>query len=141
MFVALLAHAGSEGVPPVRFSDQFSDRWWSQVSERPELLDEVPLYPERTVDSPSGESSARLVRTDGTRIPYEESVAYIHIESAFGEPVHFVSTGFRSVQIAWISESVISLNKDLGHVVTTEEIFDLSTRQWLVQRTVHHRWP
>lgn len=137
--VFLFAGEATLAAPPETYSQKFSDRYWVQLDEPPQISRSTPLEPERIVISRSGESSARLVRTAGSEVSYDESYAYVHIETPFGDPVYLQAQGFRSIKVEWIGERYLSLGKKLGHVVSAEEIYDLAERKWLVQHTIHYR--
>ena len=127
--------------PPASYSDGFADRY-SVVVEEPLVFEpETPLEDEIVVHSPTGEGTARLTRTDGVKVPYEENVAHVVIEHRFGDTVYLRSTGFRTINVTWIGERYVFINKGIGHVAAIEEIFDLVERKWLVQHSVAYRWP
>ncbi len=103
--------------------------------------EDIPLEPAVVVNSPIGSSTARVVRTDGTKIPYEDAEAHITVASAFGDTIYFKSKGFRTVDVQWIGERFLFISKGIGHIVGVEEIYDVVDKKWLVQQTVSYRWP
>lgn len=111
------------------------------VIEEPVFGEHTPLEKAVTVHSPGGHSNARVLRTDGTKIPYDNAEAHIRIENAFGDPIYLTSKGFRTIDLQWIGERYLHISKGIGHIVRIEEIYDLRDRRWLLQETVTYRWP
>ena len=141
MTVALATLVAAQIGPPAVYDKSFSDRYCVVVTEEPTFTEDTPLEPMVVVRSPIGSSTARVVRTDGTAIPYEDAEAHITVESAFGEPIYFKSRGFRTVDVQWIGERFLFVRKGIGRIVAIEEIYDIVDRKWLVQQTVSYRTP
>lgn len=140
--LTLVPRAAAPGnPPPVTYGDQFSDRY-SSASDQPENIPaDFPVERRVVVHSPSKNGVAITDRTNGAVVPYEESIAVVTVRHPFGEPVYLKSTGFRTIEVTWIGERYVRLNKGIGHVVGIEEIYDLVDRSWLVQHTVSYRLP
>jgi hypothetical protein len=133
----LAAHAG----PPATYGTGFSERYCKVMTEAPSFPASTPLEKAVTVNSPNGHSNARVLRTDGTKIPYDDAQAHISIQNAFGDPIYISSKGFRTIDVQWIGERYLHISKGIGHIVRIEEIYDLRDRLWLLQETVTYRWP
>lgn len=127
--------------PPAHYDESFSDRYCVETPEESVFPESTPLEPEVVVISPSGSATVRVVRTDGTMIPYDEAEAHITVTSAFGDAIYFTSKGFRTVNVQWIGERFLFISKGIGHVVAIEEIYDIVDKKWLVQQTVSYTWP
>ena len=139
-FLAASAVSNSE-LPPAQYGDAFADHYSSIQSEAPSIPKDLPLEQEVVIYSPSREGIARFVRTDGAKVPYEENIGIVRIEHKFGPTIFLVSKGFRTINITWIGERFVFLDKNLGHVANVEEIYDLVNGKWLVQQSVRYRWP
>ncbi len=141
MLLALTNVAAAQLGPPATYDKSFSDRYCVVAPEEPRFAENTPLEPAVVVPSPIGSSTARVVRTDGAKTPYEDAEAHITVESAFGEPIYFQSKGFRTVDVQWIGERFLFIRKGLGRIVAVEEIYDIVDREWLVQQTVSYKAP
>ena len=127
--------------PPAIYNTSFSDQYCVVTPEEPTFPEDTPLESAVVVNSPIGSSTARVVRTDGTKIPYDDAEAHITVVSAFGDTIYFKSKGFRTVDVQWIGERFLFISKGIGHIVAIEEIYDIVDKKWLVQQTVSYRWP
>lgn len=141
MLIVITSLPVAQPGPPATYDKSFSDRYCVVTSIEPAFSEDVPLEPTVVVNSPLGSSSARVVRTDGTKIPYEDAEAHITVVSAFGDTIYFKSIGFRTVNVQWIGERFLFVSKGIGHIVGIEEIYDIVEKRWLVQQTVSYRWP
>jgi len=79
-----------------------------------------------------------VLRTDGTKIPYENAEAHISIETELGDAIHITMKGFRSVSAEWIGERLLFIKRDIGHVAGIEEIYDVVDGKWVLQQSVHY---
>ena len=127
--------------PPAIYDKSFSDRYCVETPEEPTFPENTPLEPVVIVNSPIGSSTARIVRTDGAKISYDDAEAHITVVSAFGDTIYFKSKGFRTVDVQWIGERFLFISKGIGHIVAIEEIYDIVDKKWLMQQTVRYRWP
>ena len=134
----LLAAAAPHAVPPIAYSDVFSERYSVVSQDVVKFPAQTPLEPSVVVRSALGTSVAHLLRTDGTTIPYENAEARISIESELGETAHIRMKGFRSVSADWIGERLLFIRRDIGHVAGVEEIYDVVDGKWLVQQSIHY---
>ena len=141
LWIMIAFSATQERAPVAFYGDEFADRYSSISAEASTIPDIMPLEEEVIVYSPTGEGVARTIRTDGAKVAYEDNIAIVSVEHGFGDPVFLRSRGFRTIAVSWIGERYVYINKGIGHVVSIEEIFDLVESRWLVQHTVHYRWP
>ena len=139
--VLSVAAAGAQSVPVVSYSDAFSSRYAEIHLEPQQFPKATPLEPAVRVDSNLGASSALILRTDGARIPYENAVAHIAVETELGSNVYLTFKGFRSVTASWVGERLLFIKRDIGHVAGIEEVFDVVEGRWLLQQSAHYRWP
>lgn len=135
-----LGSFASDAASQVTYSDGFSD-WYSRIHQgAPRFDDGTPLEAPVEVASRLGQSTATIVRTDGSSVPYESAIAYIHIDTAFADEIVVVEVRrFRAVTVSWIGESILVISRDVGHVAGIEEIFSLAENRWLSQKSVHYR--
>ncbi len=142
MFTLLLTFIALQPIPAVTYSDSFQDRYSEIVETSRQFGAGTPLEGKiRHVRSPLEISTASILRTDGAKVPYEDAEAHILIETEQGPHVYVIVKGFRSVSVSWIGERFLLIKRDIGHVAGIEEIFDLVERKWLIQQSVHYRWP
>ena len=141
ILLALTSVVAAQPGPPAIYDKSFSDRYCVVMLEKPTFSENTPLEPPMIVNSPIGSSTAHVVRTDGTKVPYDDAEAHITVVSAFGDTIYFKSRGFRTVDVQWIGERFLFINKGIGHIVAIEEIYDIVDKKWLVQQTVSYRWP
>ena len=127
--------------PPAIYDNSFSERYCVVIQDQPVFAEDTPLESPVSVISPIGSSTARVVRTDGSKVPYDAAEAHITVESAFGQPIYFKSKGFRTVDVQWMGERFLFIRKGIGHIVAIEEIYDIVDRKWLVQQTVSYTRP
>ena len=137
----LFAAVAAQTTPPVMYGDTFAERY-SEISHAAlEFPAATPLEPAVVVRSRLGTSVARVIRTDGVKIPYENAEAHITVETELGETVHLRVKGLRSVSASWIGERLLFISRDIGHVAGIEEIYDVVDGKWLLQQSVAYRWP
>ena len=141
LILILVAASAPQTMPPVSYSDSFSDRYSEASDSRLEFHPETPLEPLIEVQSALGASTAQVLRTDGVKVFYENALAHISVESKLCEDIYFKVKGFRTVTASWIGERYLFIRRDIGHVAAIEEIYDLVERKWLLQQSVHYRWP
>ena len=115
ILLVLSSVLAAQPAPPATYDKSFSDRYCVVTSEEPKFPENTPLEPEVVVNSPIGSSIARVVRTDGTKIPYDDAEAHITVVSAFGDTIYFRSKGFRTVNVQWIGERFLFISKGAGH--------------------------
>jgi len=139
--IVLTSVLAAEPGPPTIYDTSFSDRYCEVMNEETTFPEHTPLEEAVAVSSPNGHSNARVLRTDGTKIPYDDAEARITIQNAFGETIYLRSRGFRTIDLRWIGERYLHISKGIGHIVRIEEIYDLVERRWLIQETVTYRWP
>ena len=134
-----LGSFATDAASQVSYSDGFSD-WYSRIYQGAPQYDDTPLEAPVEVASRLGQSTATIVRTDGSSVPYESAIAYIHIDTAFADEIVVVEVRrFRAVTVSWIGESILVISRDVGHVAGIEEIFSLAENRWLSQKSVHYR--
>ena len=141
ILLALTSVVVAQPGPPAIYDKSFSDRYCIVTQDEPRFAEDKPLESPVSIKSPIGSSTARVVRTDGSMVPYDDAEAHITVESAFGEPIYFKSKGFRTVDVQWMGERFLFIRKGIGHIVAIEEIYDIVDRRWLVQQTVSYTWP
>ena len=133
------ADSSEKILPPVSYGDGFSDRYSIIKLDKPNMPDGLPIEDPVVIFSPLKLGSATVERTSGTEVPYDRSVGIVTVEHKFGDPIYFVSTGFRTITVTWIGERFVRLDKGIGHIVSVEEIYDLVERKWLVRHTITYR--
>ncbi|MEM1438190.1 MAG: hypothetical protein AAF545_06150 [Pseudomonadota bacterium] len=135
--LALAAQVSPEG-PSVRYSNSFSERYW-QVTGCDDVLSEaLPVEPPRSFKSRSGLRTAVLVRTNGGKIPYDRAEARLTIDGPNMDSICLKTAQFRNLSVHWNGDGVVFLFQGLGHIVGTEELFDVENKTWLLQRTASY---
>lgn len=140
ILLAVSAQSGQDA-PPASYDDSFPDRYSTILTEAPTVLANMPLEEEVIVRSPVGAGVARIRRTDGAVVPYDDNIGIVTIRHGFGDDVYLLSKGFRTITVSWIGERYVHVNKGIGHIAAVEEIYDLIEQTWLVQHTVIYKWP
>ena len=139
------AHANSvtcdSSLSPASYGAGFSNNYSTVEQDAPSFPDGLPMEDPVVIYSPLKHGWATVERTLGSEVPYERSIGIVTVEHKFGDPIHFVSTGFRTITVTWIGERYVRFDKGIGHIVSIEEIFDLVDRKWLVRHTISYRWP
>jgi len=141
LLVLLLAQLPVQAGPPLWYSDFFSDRYSQVVSGPLSFPKNTPL--EARVDrfSPQKTGQAIVLRTDGTQIPYEDEVAHISVISEIADPSFIVTKDFRTITVQWVSERLLLIRRDIGHVAGIEELYDVIDKKFLIQKSIQYRWP
>ncbi|MEO0423025.1 MAG: hypothetical protein AAF184_11850 [Pseudomonadota bacterium] len=127
---------------PVSYGSNFAERYWFEASCSDQIPEDEPTEQVRQYESPQGAWVAELTRTVGSIVPYERAQARLRVRAFDGRTVCLKTQDFRSLEVSWFGEDILLLNQNLGHVVGTEEIYDLQESSWLVQRTIsyHKAW-
>jgi hypothetical protein len=120
----------------------YSNMWkqyYSRIVEKaPEFPAGIPVEPTVTIPSPMGYGSAALVSTDAVKVPYDQEEAHIAIRSKYFPPVYLKVKFFRTVTLIWITERIVLIDRDIGHIAGIEEILDVIDRRWLSQQSVSY---
>lgn len=141
----ILCGAGAHASEPdakapqaVTYSQSFEDRYWRRTSCDDVLPDDAPTEPLRVSESPKKLRRAELLRTNGGIVPYDKSQARLTVYG-FGDARQcFAAKGFRTVSVRWFGESILLLEQNLGHIVSTEAVYDLASGAWLMRRTISY---
>lgn len=93
---------------------------------------EAGLPLEREVSIASQLFEARMIRTDGSQIPYDRSEGMITISPLNGgEPIHIKLERFRSIEMRWINDRLLYVWMNLGRIYSVDAIFDAIAGQWI----------
>ncbi|MDH3640610.1 MAG: hypothetical protein OES38_00825 [Gammaproteobacteria bacterium] len=141
LIAILFAAAAPQATPPVTYSDLYAERYSEVTDAAIQFPATTPLEPAIVVSSRLGTSTAHILRTDGVKIPYESAEAHLSVTSELASTVYFSVKGFRSITATWIGERLLFIRRDVGHVAAIEEIYDVVDGKWLLQQSVHYRWP
>ncbi len=85
--------------------------------------------------SPLKHHKAIFLRTDGTKVPYDQSIGNLTIESESGKKRYLSLKGFRHVEIHWINERLLYIRSNIGHVVSVNAIFDIEEGIWIYRKS------
>jgi len=97
----------------------------------------MPLQATELIQSPSDFATAKVTRTDQTRVPYDEEEAHIEITSAHFAPLYIKVHVYRAIEAKWVTDRILYLWRDIGHTGgTVEELVDVMDRKWLSQKCV-----
>ncbi|MGE5176540.1 MAG: hypothetical protein ACM3JJ_09220 [Hyphomicrobiales bacterium] len=120
----------------------YSDIWKSYYSHVVEKAADfppgTPVDSTVTIPSPMGYGSVAMVSTDGVKVPYDQAEAHISITSKYFRPVHVRVRFFRTLNVTWITERTVLIDRDIGHIAAIEEILDVVDRRWLSQQSVSY---
>ena len=146
MLTALLICLAT-GTPPasseplLRYSDGEAKIYSAIAANAPSFPEGLPLLPPKTVVSPWESGRATVTETDSSKVPYDREEAHIQIDSQLAKPMVVVVRDFRVLKVRWVSDRLLFIWRDIGHVGAIEELLDVVDQRWLSQRTVEFRWP
>ena len=61
----------------------------------------------------------------------------IRIEGAgLDKPRELSATDFRAVQVSWVTEKLVFILLDIGHIAAVEAIYDVEKDSWLYRESV-----
>ena len=127
--------------PPLRYLDFERPFYTIVVNEEVPFAAGTPIIGPDTVESPHRTGRACVTQTDATLVPYAQEEAHILVTTDLGKPVFLRVCRFRILEVRWINERLIYLERDMGHVAGVEELFDVIEGKWLFQKSVEYRWP
>jgi len=130
---AVGAHATS-----VHYGNQLSD-FYPEISPAAVAIPPgIPLEDDVTVLSEFQNRKATLVRSDGTKIPYDKAIGSITIESR-NRPTQYIRLRrFRSIEVKWINDRLLYINCDVGHTASVDAIFDAQTGKWIYRQSMSY---
>jgi hypothetical protein len=128
------------GIAPaqVDYSDDFKQYYSRITKDAPEFPPTVPVESTLTIPSPMGYGSAKVVCTDGVKVPYDQQEAHVTITSKYFPRVCVEVKFFRTVTLTWITERTVLIERDIGHIAGIEEILDVIDRRWLSQQSLSY---
>ena len=124
--------------PRVIFSNDFKDWYPDIIDPSKGALTGLPLEAPVTVTSPHQVWAATVTRTEGTKVPYDQSLGRIEVTSD-GQPMTVIRThGFRTITVTWINDRLLHVNLGLGRIAEVEAIYDMQGHQWLYRDSISY---
>ena len=77
-----------------------------------------------------------LIRTNGTKVPYGESLGNIIINLEDGRVRYVQLKQFRDVQMNWINDRLLYINCNIGHIASVDAILDVEDNKWIYRKSV-----
>jgi hypothetical protein len=132
---ALLIYCGiaSAGLQYTQF---IAHKYSKVVADRPAFPASTPLQPSTSTQSPHGVAVAKVTQTDATKVPYDMETAYIEVTGPAIKPLYIHVLDFRNVTVAWATDRVLVIKRNMGRVADIEEIIDVVDRKWISQWSV-----
>jgi len=140
VFLALGTPPVSTG-PLLRYTDGAAKIYSTIAPTSPPFPEGLPLLPPKIVVSPWESGRATVTETDSSKVPYDREEAHIQIDSQLAKPLVVVVRDFRILKVRWVSDRLLFIWRDIGHVGAIEELLDVVDQRWLSQKTVEFRWP
>lgn len=137
--MSLLLTISASASAQISYSDTLKEHYSRIVNTPLKFAAGVPLEPPVLVPSPRAYGSASLMRTDGVKVPYESEEAHIAITSQFFPPLYVEVKFFRTVTLTWLTERLILIHRDIGHIAGIEEVLDVIDRRWISQQSLIFR--
>lgn len=134
--ILLLVPALASGQPG--YTQEWKQHYSRLVSGALTFDPKIPLEPPVVSVSPRQYAAASLTRTDGAKLAYDKQVAHITITSRHFPPIHVETRFFRTVRASWVTDRLLLIERDIGHVARIEEVLDVVDRKWLSQQGVVH---
>ena len=122
----------------VYYSDEWKQYYSRIVEKGAEFPPSVPVESTLTIPSPMKYGSAKVVSTDGVKVPYDQQEAHVTITSKLFPPVYVTVKFFRTMTLTWITERTVLIDRDIGHIAAIEEILDVVDRRWLSQQSISY---
>ncbi len=101
---------------------------------------DAPLEPHLVATSPHAFAQSKLVQTDAAKVPYERETAHIEVTGPQIKSLYIEVVGFRTIQVTWVTDRILVITRDIGHVAGTEEVIDVVERKWLSQWQIGYRY-
>jgi hypothetical protein len=90
------------------------------------------------VASPNGGWSATVEQTDPVVVPYGEAQACVNLRSGAGMTRSVTVRDFRTLEVTWISDRLLYLFTDVGHVAGVGQLLDADALEWLYAKTEYY---
>ncbi len=120
----------------IKYHDDSQAFYSHIVPKRQSFPEGTPLEPAVKTTSKFGFATALLIRTDGSKIPYEDETAYIEITGDKFEPLFIEIKFFRAVTLIWATDRILVIKRDIGHIAGIEEVIDVVEHRWLLQKSI-----
>jgi hypothetical protein len=136
MLCVVVSSSFAAEVPTVIFSNDFKGYYPEIVDSSLDAMSGLPLEEPVTVISPNRIWTAIVNRTDGVKVPYDQSLGRIQVIGE-GQPTTMIAVhGFRTVTVNWINDRLLHINLGLGRIAWTEAIYDLQAHRWIYQDSI-----
>ncbi len=124
--------------PIVLFSNDFREFYPAVIDASAGSLNDLPQEPAIAVASPHQIWNATITRTDGAKVPYDNSLGRIEVKSD-GQPMTVIRIhGFRTVTVKWVNDRLLHIGLGLGHIAGVDAIYDTKDHRWVYQDSVSY---
>ena len=112
---------------------EFSSYFPEIVEKAPELGPKTPLErPVAITSEPFKHRKATLQRSDGSKVPYEEAIGVITVESRLEKKEQYLLLRrFRNIEMRWLNDRLLLIDINIGHTTSVDAIFDAESGRWL----------
>ena len=120
----------------VKYHDEFKDFYWIPTSK---TMIDGPLEPKIVSKSPYSDWRVEILRTDGTKIPYEKEVGLLQFYDKEGKRQGgLMAKGFRVISTQWVDDRRIFISNNVGHVAQVIILYDVSADVIICQKSVSY---
>jgi hypothetical protein len=117
------------------YSDTFKEQYLSQTDK---TTIEGPLEAKVVLANSAG-WRVEVLRTDGTKMPYESQTALVQIFDRKGERRGgLIVRGFRTIEAEWASEQWVFINVGIGRIASVIALHDAYDNKLIFQSSVHY---
>lgn len=120
----------------VNYSDRFKSKYPLLSSSHD--LKSVPTEGIREFRDERGMMTASLLRTDGSKVPYDKAKANISVFGQGVNPIRISIADFRTVTIQWLGSNIVYIYVDVGHIAATESLLNVRERRWIYQKSISY---
>jgi hypothetical protein len=122
----------------VTYHDEFKDSYWNPISKN--TID-GPLDPKVVIKSPYSDWRVEILRTDGTKIPYEKEVGLLQVYNNDGKRQGgLMIKGFRVISAQWVDNRRIFISVNVGHVAQVITLYDVTADVIICQKSVSYEF-
>jgi hypothetical protein len=120
----------------VMYHDEFKDSYWIPTSK---TTIDGPLDPKVVSKSPYSDWRVEILRTDGTKIPYEKEVGLLQVYDNDGKRQGgLITRGFRVINTQWVDDRRLFISINVGHVAQVITLYDVTCDVIICQKSVSY---
>ncbi|MFC1782100.1 hypothetical protein ACFL02_00775 [Planctomycetota bacterium] len=118
----------------IDYTDDFESFYGKILASPYQFPPDFKLQNPQTILSPNKRYSARLQKTDGGVVPYDQAKAALEFTRFDGQKRYLIIEDFRTLKLNWINDRLAHLVSDIGRVAAVHQIFDVDDGKWIYQK-------